>query len=60
MSKDVSFKDRMVASDFPYDDKDDSQGLLNYQAQKRKRDLVGVSEKKEGRTLEEIRGGPRA
>lgn len=54
--KPVSFKDRTVVNDIPYGEEDSqADGLLNYQAQKRKRN-ESVSK---GKTLEEIRRGPK-
>lgn len=47
---DIKLKD-LTVTDIPYGE-EDSQGQLNYQAQKRKRMV-------EGKTLEEIRRGPR-
>jgi hypothetical protein len=50
--KPASFKDRTVVPDVPYGEEDSqAEGLLNYQAHKRR-----VNEQK-GKTLEEIRRG---
>ena len=49
----VSFKDYSVVNDQPYGE-EDSQGILNNNAKKRHRGVLG--EKKKYKTLKEIRG----
>jgi hypothetical protein len=49
----ISLKDYSVLKDFPYGE-EDSEGILNNNAKKRRRGVLG--EKKKYKTLKEIRG----